>query len=177
MNSVEKVRALAHLPAGDDLIMAVTGHRPPKLGGYNVQTEGRGLELAMKMLGWYKPDHVLTGMALGWDTSVAEACVDTDTPWTACIPFPGQEERWPAPQQYRYHELMEKATHVVAVCPKWHRDAMNTRNAFMVNRCNVLIALWNGMEAGGTWHAVHYAEVRKVYTINLWATYCNRRTQ
>jgi len=174
MTAAEKVRLHAHLPADTDLIMAVTGHRPPKLGGYNAQTTGRCVALATKMLGWYRPDYILTGMALGWDQAIAEACVKIGVPWTACVPFPGQESKWPTPAQWHYNSLLAKATEVTYVCTKYNVGAMQARNAFMVNRGQILIALWNGVQSGGTWHAVDFARTRKVYTINLWSSYCNR---
>ena len=54
-------------------IVAGSGHRPSKLGGYSEQIHEKLVALAIGWLKKNEPSCVLSGMALGWDTALAEA--------------------------------------------------------------------------------------------------------
>jgi hypothetical protein len=77
------------------MILAATGHRPDKLGGYDLSIYRKLVGLAYSYLRKQTPDVVISGMALGWDQAVAEAAVKASTPFIAAIPFRGQESKWP----------------------------------------------------------------------------------
>lgn len=105
-----------------------------------------------------KPFMVLTGMALGFDQWVAEICIEEEIPFCACIPFEGQEKKWPKRSQERYHELLAKARVQVVVSEGgYHPGKLHARNHFMVDNSDVLIAAWNGDTEGGTFRCVEYA--------------------
>ena len=150
------------------MILAATGHRPEKLGGYD---EATYLELRGFALGYIqqrRPVKVISGMALGWDTAWAAAAVYAGVPFIAAVPFAGQESRWPGPSQARYHALLAKASEVVIVCPGgYSAQAMQRRNEWMVDRCDEVIALWDG-SAGGTGNCVRYARKVGRPVVNLW---------
>lgn len=101
--------------------------------------------------------HVLTGMALGVDQWVAEACVELGIPFTAAVPFHNQDDAWPREAQVHYRELLSRAAEVHVVCPgpyaAWKR---HRRNEWMVDRCGLLVAVWDG-STGGTKNCVDYA--------------------
>jgi uncharacterized phage-like protein YoqJ len=138
--------------------IAGTGHRPDKLGGYNQETKDRLYKLAHRCLKYLKPEIAISGMALGWDIAIARASLDLDIPLTAAIPFLGQEKAWPTESQIEYNEILSRATEIV-VCSEGGYAAykMQVRNKWMVDNCDLLLALWN-KSAGGTANCVKYAD-------------------
>jgi uncharacterized phage-like protein YoqJ len=153
------------------MIICGTGHRPDKLGGYSGRVRDRLVDLAIKALERYKPEHVITGMALGWDTALADAADVCGIPYTAAVPFRGQESRWPAEARTHYQTILADADDVVYVCdPGYAAWKMQRRNEWMVNESNSVLALWNGT-SGGTANCVHYAESKGKQVINLWPSW------
>src|SRR3546814_15540871 len=89
-------------------------------------------------------------MALGWDTAWALAALDLGVPLTAAVPFCGQEKSWPAESQRRFHSILERAAAVEIVCPGgFAAHKMQTRNEWMVDHADGVVALWDG-STGGT---------------------------
>lgn len=149
--------------------LCVTGHRPDKLGGYEV-TSRRALGcFAVESLHRAGPELVITGMALGWDQAIAGACVMLDIPFIAAVPFKGQERPWPHDAKVRYDLLLERAREVVHVCDVLTPTAraMQIRNEWMVDRADSVLALWNGT-FGGTHNCIAYAKKQGVPVTNLW---------
>lgn len=154
------------------MILAVTGHRPPKLGGYSRDVEEQLLGTAMKCLKQLKPDHVITGMALGWDQAIARAAVNLNITFTAAIPFRGQESKWPQQSKSAYHDLIIKAGHVFVVSTgKYSPAVMMARNHWMVDKANCVLSLWDGQDDGGTAECVRYARVCDKPIYNAWPVY------
>ncbi len=149
-------------------MLAVTGHRPEKLLGYGAPAFLHLTRFASSQLRSVKPQTVITGMALGWDQAVAEACCQLGIPFIAAVPFAGQERRWQDPDQKRYTDLLRCAKRV-EVTAKGGYEAwkMQRRNQWMVQQCKELLALWDG-SAGGTANCVRYATARKVPIIDCW---------
>src|ERR1700685_2111371 len=92
-----------------------TGHRPDKLGGYGEEQHKKLVFLAQIAIRNIKPDEIITGMALGWDQAVAEACILERIPFIAAIPCRGQENLWPDSAVKYYRELLLKAAACVVV--------------------------------------------------------------
>jgi uncharacterized phage-like protein YoqJ len=150
------------------MVVAFTGHRPDKLGGYRlpnpVQTRvetalRRRLEQLLKA---HRDLLCLSGMALGVDQWAAAACIELGVPFKAFVPFIGQESMWPEPAQRRYRHLIERASSVLLLreAPPGYGAAprlLQKRNEAMVDRCELLLAVWDG-SPGGTANCVRYAE-------------------
>jgi uncharacterized phage-like protein YoqJ len=150
------------------MIIAATGHRPEKLGGYTPEAVTRRYELAMWFLQHARPAHVISGVALGWDQAVAVAAYDLGIPFTAAVPFAGQGSRWPLRSQEIYRELLRIAARVVIVSEGgFSAAAMQRRNEWMVDNCDALVALWDG-SSGGTGNCVTYANKIGRPGWNLW---------
>jgi uncharacterized phage-like protein YoqJ len=152
------------------MIIAATGHRPDKLGGYGRETVIRCKQLALEhfQLLPVLPSRVISGMALGWDTGVAFAALALRIPLTAAVPFAGQEQRWPEESQRTYRTLLEAADQVVTVSPGGYTAAkMQRRNIWMINNADHVLALWNGSD-GGTANAIEFAIQTEKPTTNLW---------
>jgi len=144
------------------MIVAFTGHRPNKLGGYRVpnRTSRWICFLLEDILGGLRPDHAISGMALGVDQWAAVICCSLKIPWTAAIPFAGQELAWPPESQREYNSLLKKAEKTFFVCePGYAAWKMQKRNEWMVDNCDLLIAVWDG-SPGGTGNCVQYAKSR-----------------
>lgn len=152
-------------------IIAFTGHRPPKLGGYGEPTTAKLIKLATEYLATHRPDWAYVGMALGWDQACAYACYKLKIPFTACIPHEGQEDIWPEASKEWYRRLLKAAAEKVVVSPGAYASwKMQTRNEFMVDHANKLVALWDGSQ-GGTFNCVQYAQAQGKPIENLWKAF------
>lgn len=151
--------------------IAGTGHRPDKLGGYTDYASQRLVRVARISLEHLAPSLVISGMALGWDQALAQAAVDLDIPFTAAVPFEGQEGKWPARSQTVFRTLLDKASEVVIVSPGGYDvRKMQLRNVWMVDNCDRVLALWNGT-SGGTRNCLDYARSVKKPITNAWKAF------
>jgi uncharacterized phage-like protein YoqJ len=150
------------------MIFAATGHRPQKLGGFSPHVTKKLINLATTFLYEHRPGVIISGMALGWDLAWAEAGILLKIPVMAAVPFEGQESKWPQESQERYHHVLSKCSEVRYVCDNGFASwKMQKRNEFMVDRCDRLIALWDG-STGGTGNCIKYATSVVKPIINLW---------
>lgn len=150
-------------------ILAATGHRPDKLGGYGNAAFRRLVAFAAYHLELLQPQHVFDGVALGWDLAVAAACVEIGIPWTACIPCEGQDAKWTMVQSRQYRTLVAKATDRVLVSEggyAWWK--MIRRDEYMVDRAGLVFAVFNGHLEGGTYKTVEYANSQRKPVLNLY---------
>ncbi len=142
-------------------LVAFTGHRPDKLGGYNLPNPTyihvcRAIEKALIQL---KPDKIISGMALGVDQWAANVAMKLGIPFIAAVPFLGQEGKWPDSSQRLYKKLLNKAAEIVIVSEGGYAAGkLQTRNKWMVDHCDILIAVYNGDVTGGTANCVKYAK-------------------
>jgi len=153
-------------------VLSGTGHRPEKLGGYEREALESLIEVAKNYLGRLKPEVVITGMALGWDTALAAAAYQLRIPYVAAIPFPKQASRWPRESQERHAALLKRAAMVVCVGSDVLADAdikavMQWRNEFMVDHCHILLACFDG-SGGGTANCVKDAAEQKKTIVNTY---------
>jgi uncharacterized phage-like protein YoqJ len=152
------------------MIVAFTGHRPDKLGGYKLPNPTyikvcRDIDLLLKEL---NPEKVISGMALGVDQWAANIAYKLGIPFVAAIPFEGQELAWPEASQKTYRVLRKLASEEIIVSSGgYSADKMQVRNIWMVDNCESLIAVWDGSK-GGTGNCVEYAKSvdRKIYQID-----------
>jgi len=154
------------------MILAATGHRPDKLGGYTPEAAMRLRALALACMYEHRPTWVISGMAQGWDWAVAIAAVEMRIPFTAAIPFWGQESRWPEKTQRNYVRLlgMAKSVHVESTTDLNEWFAYQGRNVWMVDKCDLLLALWDGSK-GGTANCVRYAREVDRPICNVWESF------
>lgn len=149
--------------------VAVTGHRPTKIGGYDFYNKKRiNLRKLMKQeLSSYEELIGLSGMALGVDQDYVHVLLDLSLDFEAFIPFIGQESSWPMKSQLEYKNLLSKAN-IIVDCEKLsysYQDRtysgicrlMQNRNEIMVKSCDLLLAFWDG-SPGGTANCVNYAK-------------------
>ena len=149
-------------------VVAGTGHRPNKLGGYGPAPARKLRELARDYLTLLGPSDVITGVALGWDTALGWAAVDIGLTLHAAVPFTGQERQWPAESQRQFRQLLACCSSVTIVSPgEYAPELMQVRNEWMVDRAHSIVALYDG-SAGGTRNCIKYAERVGKPVANLW---------
>ena len=151
------------------MIICCTGHRPKSLPtGYDTAPL---IALAKPWLAARKPDAVISGMALGWDTAVAIAALELGIPVHAYIPFVGQADAWPQRAQTEYQSLLLRCAEIKVICPPGYEAwKMQARNEAMVDAADLVLALWNG-EKGGTGNCCRYATEKGKPIENLWEIY------
>lgn len=141
-----------------NLILAGTGHRPEQLGGYAPNnTTSRIYARTLDHLTRLKPEKVISGMALGFDLMLAEACVELKIPFIAAVPCATQADVWPLPSRAKWKHLISKAADVQVLAQKYTMRCMQDRNVWMVDHADGLIVCWNGETSGGTWNCIQYA--------------------
>lgn len=147
--------------------LAVTGHRPNRLGGYSVQP--RLDHFALGVLARVGATRVYTGMAQGWDQAIAAACVALDIPFVAVLPgfAPGcsQSNRWPAPARERYDRLLAAADGVERLPFPGAGREYHMRDQRIAEAGSWLLALWDGDARSGTGMTVRMA---RVPVVNVW---------
>jgi ribonuclease HI len=137
--------------------VAVSGHRPPELGGYDENPTAaavrRHLGEILAAKATLAPDLVvLTGLGLGAEQLAAEAAVDAGLPYVAVLPFPDPDAVWPAGSRERFRTLLAGARDVVVL----QRDAPKTkqlagqaaarRDAWLARHAAEAIVVWNREE-------------------------------
>lgn len=163
--------SLAPPESAPQLVVAVTGHRPDKLGGYKVPNELYDLVVfgLVKAFEEYKPAYVLTGMSLGVDQWAAEICLNMNIPFVAAVPFDEQDKIWPPHSKAKYQWLLSKAYQVVRVnSGPYSPQKMHARNEWLAKSAHLIVAVWNG-SSGGTASCLNAAAAygKKVHYVPL----------
>jgi uncharacterized phage-like protein YoqJ len=151
------------------VILAGTGHRPNNLGGYGISVMDRLVLLAKEALEILEPAKCISGAALGWDTAIMRASIILDIPFIAAVPFLGQESAWPESSQAAYQDLLSRAESVHVISSGgYSASKMQTRNEWMVDNCDAVLALYDGQSSGGTRNCLEYATRKNRLQFNLW---------
>ena len=131
-------------------VVAVLGHRPPELGGYNENPVSRKvLRQLSDVLAAKRQMHpelvVATGLGLGAETLGAEAALAADVPYAVVLAFEGVERRWPGPSRQRFAELRQQAAQEFVLGAKAPVDgeafgkAMRRRDTWFMHNCDEAI--------------------------------------
>lgn len=156
--------------------IALTGHRPKKLGGYNIYTPSyqqlqRDLEQYIHFqLRTHETIVGHSGLALGADTiwskailAVRDQCPDR-VQFHAEVPFKTQYGRWFKKDDIDFwHQQMRSADDYTLysdadeLTGREVANALDDRNNGMIDHADVLLALWDGSNSG-TGNAVAYAK-------------------
>lgn len=153
------------------MIYAATGHRLEVLGGEGNEevTHEKVTRFAKKILPDYRATKAISGMAIGWDTAFALAALEHNVPLIAAVPFVGQESVWPQKAKDRYHDILRHAAEVHIICEGGYAGwKYHERDKWMVEKCEEMIALWNGHPKGGTAATVRYTKQAQKPWHNVW---------
>lgn len=163
--------------------IAVTGHRPPRLGlDYSRAHRDLLEEFALFYLSAFiltnceevghdclRNAEIYNGGAQGWDQAVMAAAHKSFAySVVAAIPFHGHESRWPAEAQEYYRKLLEKCSEVKYFGGRYSNKLFAVRDRWMVDQADVVLALYDGNPDGGTALTVQYAEKKGVKVVNFW---------
>lgn len=148
-----------------------TGHRPKGLPfeyGKDIKRHKEylhALEEKIKLvITGYGVTSFISGMALGADLDFAEIVLylrDTEHyPITleCAIPDVNQTLKWNDKDKQRYTALLERADEKHYISGRNAADAMLTRNRYMVDKSDLVIAIFNGNKRGGTLYTINYAK-------------------
>lgn len=150
---------------------AFTGHRPKSFPWkYNEIAPGcvllkEVLAEQIKMLADRGVTDFFSGMAQGVDLWSGQIVLDLQKENPAlklhCVlPCKGQESKWTASAQERYHSILTQANEVVYVGQEYSKDCMLERNRWLVEHSSILLAVYNGSFRSGTGATVRYARQR-----------------
>lgn len=159
-----------------------TGHRPKgfpyKYGVDEPKHEYFLEQLKEKIIRAYREYGVtnfISGMAIGVDLDFAETVLnlrDTENyPFSleCAIPCRNQTLKWSSADIKRYDRLLARADSVNLISEHYTPECMLKRNRYMVDKSDIIIAAFNGIEQGGTWYTIKYAKSKNkiIELINL----------
>lgn len=151
-----------------------TGHRPKGFPWHyhlnTEKTESYRKELTIKIEKAIANgfSHFLTGMALGADMDFAECVLSLRDkkrlPITleAVIPCADQTKCWNEKDIFRYEQILQHIDSSIILSKTYTNDCMLARNRNMVDRSDLVIAVFNGIQRGGTWYTIRYAQSQNV---------------
>ncbi|MFN8052112.1 MAG: RNase H family protein [Acidimicrobiales bacterium] len=138
--------------------IAVFGHRPPELGGYEpgnpVATRVRS-RIEEVLRGWavvHDDSVVLTGLGLGAEQLAAEACRVAGVPYVAVLPYPDPDKVWPASSRAHFADLLTGASRVItldAAAPATRQlagRASGRRDTWITGHADAAILVWDGID-------------------------------
>lgn len=150
------------------MICCVTGHRSkgfpfPRIDAdflYIEYMDILRLEIERLIREGYRD--FISGMAEGADIDFADEVLnfqreEGNITLEAALPYPiSSPQRTTAYSEQRDLILME-CTRKTIVSPYYHKGCMQKRNRYMVDKSDIVLAIWNGEFRGGTWDTIKYA--------------------
>lgn len=139
-------------------LIAVTGLRPPGLGGYDVNPTSTAVRQQLAKILDAKAEieedvAVVTGLGLGAEQLAAEAAQDAGVDYVAVLAYPNPEKVWPKASQERFTRLRDEAREVVVLQRKEPTTrqlaggALARRDAWLVRSSAEAIVVWDGKDS------------------------------
>jgi len=103
----------------------------------------------------------ISGMALGVDQLCAEIILELKKEYQeitleAALPCPEQDKIWKQSCREKYRAILEKCDVIYVVSDVYTHYCMHVRNRYMVDKCDIVLAVWDE-KPGGTASTVKYA--------------------
>ena len=144
--------------------IAITGHRPPRLKGQEQEVRNWIKEQLINLKACYKDIVLLSGMAQGVDQIAAQEAISNGVP-LKCY--------------YAYRrKLAELEKYIVYAADEviWLYDEYPGKHAYldrdrrMVEDCDILLVVWDGIETGGAYETYKYAQElgKKIFKFHPW---------
>ena len=160
-----------------------TGHRPqgfPFKYGIDKQKQYAYLQALAKKIELAIIDYgilnFISGMAVGADLDFAEIVLTLREKYPitleCAIPCQNQTLKWSDKDKLRYDDILKRADEINLISKRYTPECMLKRNRYMVNKSELVIAVFNGIERGGTWYTINYAKKnnKKIEMIELFKT-------
>lgn len=138
--------------------VAIFGHRPPDLGGYdpaNPVAKTVTNTMTDVLAGWAAINDdlvVLTGLGLGAEQLGAEAASAAGLGYVAVLAHPDPDRVWPTASRSRYAELVRGASSVITLDPtspatrQEAGKAAGRRDAWLTGMADAAVVVWNGAD-------------------------------
>lgn len=160
---------------GNYKICCITGHRPKGFpwNYYNTDDIQQQRYISalrdclIELIEKYGYNYFITGCAVGADLDFAEICIELrDNKYPniqieGAIPCDNQNLKWSIADKERYARVIEKLNTLHYVSHDFSMACFQKRNVYMVDRSELVIAVWNAEEKGGTWNTIKYARKNK----------------
>ena len=147
-----------------------TGHRPEKmeLGEKEIKSL---LEKAIDEAIADGYVTFITGMAMGTDIWAAEIVLERkkmnkDLHLICALPHPNFETRRSMTEKMKFNKILKNADLVKEINDHYFPGCYQVRNEWMVDRSNLVIAVFNGQKSG-TKNTVDYAKRKGVKVLNV----------
>ena len=157
-----------------------TGHRPkgfPFKYGIDKQKHNSYLSMLEEKIklaiAEYGITNFISGMAIGVDLDFAEIVLKMRNKYPitleCAIPCPNQTLKWNSADKLRYENILNSADEISLISQQYTPECMLKRNRYMVDKSQLVIAVFNGIKQGGTWYTINYAkrENKVIELINL----------
>ena len=133
--------------------IAVTGHRKQRLRGKEEAVAAWLKEQVQQLSFAERRVECICGGAEGADEIYAEVVAFTENIGADLVFYlPCEGYRF-----FALEKFMDKASRVVNLFRKWTAGGDTIRDKKMVDDCDVLLAVWDGIRVGGTWDTIKYA--------------------
>lgn len=154
------------------MVIGGTGHRPHHLPCKYNEEHPWCTQLKLDVSTWLKknkPDAVISGMALGWDTWIAEAALELKIPLYAYLPYKDQGSNWLEGAKIRLQGILDEATEIKIASEEYRKDCFLKRDKMIVEASDYMICLlkpWS--EHSGTKYTMDYALSKGLPFTNFW---------
>ena len=146
-----------------------TGHRPkgfPFKYGTDLKKHNEylnALEEKIKLaITDYGVTNFISGMALGVDSDFAQTVLKLKEKYPVTlecvIPYSDYSVRWSFEDEKRNYEILRRADEKTLISEKYYNGCLFKRNRYMVDKSDLVIAVFNGEKKGGTFYTLSYAE-------------------
>ena len=113
----------------------------------------------------------ITGMAMGTDIWAAEIVLERkkrnkDLHLICALPHPNFESRRSMTEKMRFNKIIKNADLVKEINDHYFTGCYQVRNEWMVDRSNLVIAVFNGQKSG-TKNTVDYAKRKGIKVVNV----------
>lgn len=124
----------------------ITGHRPERLKGREKEVK----EWINHQLDILQPTLAINGMAQGVDQIFAKIAKDKGVPLLNV--YPHRRKFHP------YEEMLNENENVVFFSDTYSKSNYILRDRYMVDNADIVLAVFDGIPAGGTWQTIEYAK-------------------
>lgn len=106
--------------------------------------------------------YFISGGSIGVDMDFAEIILELKRKYPfikleIAVPCAKQSLKWQKADKERYNEILDKADVVTVLSQSYTAWCMQKRNEYMVDKSDVVLAVWNGKQKGGTYNTIRYS--------------------
>lgn len=152
--------------------IGLTGHRPPRLG---YETDILKDKRWYPIIDWVKEKikecgatDVWCGMAVGSDMALAQAALelkDEGEDITIHCVYPCEHYNDFRMFMEPFRRLRDEVTDHRCLNQKWSQTAEDDRDQYIVEKSDILLAIWDGKEGGGTYSTIQRAKEKDIEVI------------